>query len=477
MKHPLQLQFLGANRQVTGSRYLLRAGGLNIMIDCGMFQERPYLDRNWEPSPIDPADIDVLLLTHAHLDHCGLIPKLVREGYAGPIHATAPSIDLARIVLEDAARLQEEDAAYKAKRHKREGRRGKHPEIPLYTAEDATASFKLFKPVQYDKPVKLNEHVSVIYKDAGHILGSAVLELHITEDGRETRIVFSGDIGQYDAPLMHDPAPITGGDYIVMESTYGDRVQEAPDAVDDRLAEVVNAAVERGGKVIIPTFAIDRAQDLLFHFSELVHANRIPDIPIFLDSPMALDVTDVFKRYMFLLDEATQQLLESGKHPFHFQNLRMVRTAQESKTINSMRKPSIIMAGAGMCTGGRVKHHLTQNISREEATVLFVGYQSHGTLGREIVNGTSPVRIHGKMYEVKAHIERIDGMSAHADRNGLLRWLGTFESTPQQIFLTHGEEEGALTLAKTIKQECNMPAHVPEYGESIDLLEHHDNQH
>lgn len=464
-----QLQFLGANRQVTGSRYLLRAGGLAIMIDCGMFQERPYLNRNWEPSPVDPSKIDALLLTHAHLDHCGLIPRLVNEGYAGPIYMTAPTIDLARIVLEDAARIQEEDAAYKRKRHQREGRRGPHPEVPLYTAEDAQACFGLFQPVQYDKPLLLNDKVEVVYRDAGHILGSAIIEITVADKGNSTRVVFSGDIGQFDAPLMHDPAPSRGGEYLVMESTYGDRVQEEPHAVDDRLAQVVNETVSRGGKVVIPTFAIDRAQDLLFHFSELVHAKRIPDVPIFLDSPMALDVTDVFKRYMFLLDDETQKLLDGGKHPFHFRNLRMVRSTQESKQINASTKPAIIMSSAGMCTGGRIKHHLSQNISKPEATILFVGYQSQGTLGNEIVSGKSPVRIHGKFHEVRARIERIDGMSAHADRDDLLRWLRMAKTQPRQVFLTHGEESGAIALAQTVNNELGIDVSVPEYGDIVEL--------
>lgn len=439
------------------------------MIDCGMFQERPYLSRNWDPSPVDPREIDVLLLTHAHLDHSGLIPKFVKEGYAGSIHMTAPTMDIARIVLEDAARIQEEDAAYKRKRHRREGRRGPHPEIPLFTAEDATACFKQFKPVQYEKPLKINDAVSVTFRDAGHILGSATLEFEINESGKTTRVVFSSDLGQWDAPLMHDPTISKGGDFVIMESTYGDRVQETPQDVDERLASVINATLERGGKIIIPTFAIDRAQDLLFHFSKLVDEQRIADVPIFLDSPMALDVTDVFKRYMFLLDDDTQKLLDSGKHPFHFRNLRMVRTTQESKQINTSRKPAIIMAGAGMCTGGRIKHHLTQNISRSESTILFVGYQSHGTLGREIVNGTSPVRIHGKHHEVKAKIERIDGMSAHADREGLLRWLRGMTLTPRTVFLTHGEEEGATALAKTIREQLGWPVILPEYGDAFDI--------
>lgn len=462
------LQFLGANRQVTGSRHVLRVNGMCIMIDCGMFQERPFLERNWEPSPVQPDEIDAVLLTHAHLDHCGLIPKLVREGYAGPIYMTAPSIDLARIVLEDAARIQEEDAAYKRKRHEREGRRGAHPEIPLYTAEDAAACFALFKPVRYDKPVELREDVSVVFRDAGHILGSAMIEVTV-EGESPMRVLFSGDVGQYDAPLMHDPAASEGAEYIVMESTYGDRVQETPQAVDDRLAEVVNDTVARGGRIVIPTFAIDRAQDLLFHFSRLVGEKRIPDIPIYLDSPMALDVTDVFKRYMFLLDDATQELLDSGRHPFHFRNLHMVRTAQESRQINAGTKPAIIMAGAGMCTGGRIKHHLRQNLGRAESTVLFVGYQSQGTLGREILSGRSPVRIHGKFYDVKAKIERIDGMSAHADRDDLLRWLNGMKVQPRGVFLTHGEENGALALAQTLEEQMQWPVSVPEYGDKVEL--------
>ncbi len=465
----MKLHFLGANRQVTGSRYLLEAGGLRVMIDCGLFQERKHLDRNWAPSPIEPGDVSHLLLTHAHLDHCGLIPKFVNEGYRNPILATHPSMDLATIVLEDAAEIQEEDAKYKRKRHEREGRRGPHPEVPLYTREDADAALKLFQPVQYDKPVNLNERVQVIYRDAGHILGSSFLQIIARENGESHRVIFSGDIGQSDHALMHDPHPPADADWVIMESTYGDREHEAAPDLEAELAEIVNDTVNRGGNVVIPTFAIDRAQELMYFFSRLVRADRIPDITVFLDSPMAVDATDIYKRYKHLLDEETRAMLESGRHPFQFPGMHYVRTASESRSINTIRGSCIIMAGSGMCTGGRIKHHLRQNIGRPESTILFVGFQSEGTLGRQIIDGKRQVRIHGKLHDVRARIARIYGLSAHADRTGLTNWIGKLQKPPRRVFLTHGEESAALALAEHLRGRFGYDVDVPQYQSVVTL--------
>jgi metallo-beta-lactamase family protein len=463
------LHFLGANQQVTGSRYVLEAGGLRVMIDCGMFQERCCLDRNWGPSPVPPGDVDYLLLTHAHLDHCGLIPRFVGEGFGNPILATAPSIDLARLVLEDSARIQEEDAGYKRKRHRRERRKGPHPEIPLYTSEEVQSALRLLRLVTYGKTISLNDHVEVQYHDAGHILGSAMLEVTAKEAGQSRRLVFSGDIGQRNRPLVEDPAVVTRADFVVMESTYGDRDHESSDDVLDRFAQVVNDTVERGGNVVIPTFAIDRAQAILFYLAKLVADTRIPRMTTFLDSPMAIDATGIYKDYKHLLDDETHRLLERGEHPFQFAGLHFVRNSRESRAINSIQGSCIIMAGSGMCTGGRVKHHLRQNIGRPESTVLFVGYQGRETLGRAIVDGARKVRIHGRKYPVRAKIEQLHGLSAHGDRTDLLRWLGHFASPPRRVFLTHGDADAALELARQIEQRLNWNTTVPEYLDVVDL--------
>jgi metallo-beta-lactamase family protein len=465
----MKLRFLGANRQVTGSRYLLEGGGIRLLVDCGLFQEREDLHHNWEPSPVPPGDVDRLLLTHAHLDHSGLLPKFVAEGYAGPVLTTPASMELSRIVLEDAARIQEEDAAHKKRRHEKEGRRGPYPEVPLYTGRDAEIAMRLFERAPYGERVALNGHVDVLYHDAGHILGSAMIEVEVREAGDRRRVIFSGDIGAWDRPLAHDPSVFAEADYVVMESTYGDRDHEAGEPIPDALARIINDAVDRGGNVVIPTFAIDRAQAMLFYLGELVRAGRIPRLTIFVDSPMAVDVTTLYKGYRHLLDEQAQHLFDRGEHPFQFPGLHFVRSSDESRAINSIRSSCIVMAGAGMCTGGRIKHHLRHNISRPESTVLFVGFQARGTLGRQIVDGRTPVRIHGRSYPGRARIEQLFGLSAHADRAGLMRWLGHFTSAPRRLFLTHGEPEASDALANQVRTTLGWDVQVPGFGAEVEL--------
>ncbi|CAE7672290.1 unnamed protein product [Symbiodinium necroappetens] len=465
----MQLQFLGANRQVTGSRYVLRAADRTIMIDCGMFQEREHLSRNWDPSPVPPGEVDALLLTHAHLDHCGLIPRFVAEGYSGPILATPATIDLATIVLEDSAQIHVEDASYKKRRHEREKRKGPHPEIPLYTPADAQAALKLFQPVEYDTPISLGHGIEARYHDAGHILGSALIELFVSDGPRTSRIVFSGDLGHDDHPLMRDPHPINRADCITMESTYGDRDHHrAPDVMNE-LAKIVNDTVERKGNVVIPTFAIDRAQELMYLFSELVRDEKIPRLTVFIDSPMAIDATNIYQKHPHLFNEEARALFEQGRHPFQFPGLHFVKSADESKAINAIRGSCVILAGSGMCTGGRIKHHLRNNIIHDESTVLFVGYQARGTLGRRIVQGDPTVRIHGREYNVNAKIRELHGLSAHADRTGLMSWLRHFKEPPDKLFLTHGEEEAAMSLKKHVEEQLGWRVDVPEYEARADI--------
>ncbi len=466
----MKLHFLGANQQVTGSRYLLEAGGLRIMIDCGMFQERSFLNRNWEECPVPPSTIDVLLLTHAHLDHVGLIPRLVVQGFTGPIYTVEPSVELARIILLDAGKIQEEDAAYKKRRHMKEGRRGKYPEVPLYTAEDAEKSLPQFKPVRFEQTLELSPNVKAIFHEAGHILGAASIELRVTENNQTRTIVFSGDVGQWHKPLITDPKLAPKADYIVLESTYGDRDHPPETRVDQELARIVRETAGRGGNVVIPTFATERAQELMYHFSKIVHGDQIPDLKIFLDSPMAIDVTDVFKRHRHYLDDETRKMFEEGTPPLHFPGLRMTRNSEDSRAINYERMPCIIMASSGMCTGGRIKHHLRQNLTREESTIVFVGYQANGTLGRQILNGAREVRIHGRLWPVRARIEEIYGLSAHGDRADLLHWLSGAGQSPRHVFLTHGEESAANALANTIKDRLGLPASVPAYQQVVELV-------
>ncbi len=466
----MKIQFLGANRQVTGSRYLLEGGGLKLLIDCGLFQERAFLERNWNPSPVDPASVDFLLLTHAHLDHCGLIPKFVREGFSNPIYCTSPTIDLTHLVLEDSAKIQEEDAAYKKRRHQKENRYTDFPELPLYGVEDAKRAFTLLKGVDYGKSIALNSNVTVRYHEAGHILGSAMIEVNITENAARKTIIFSGDVGLWHKPLIRDPDTFQSADVVIMESTYGDRDHPVAQSIEDQLAAIVTSTAKRGGNVIIPTFAIDRAQELMFHFSNLVQQKRMPAIDVYIDSPMAVDATAIYKKHCDMMDAQTSAMLKAGQNPFRFPGLKLIQTVEESKAINNGAMPRIIMAGSGMCTGGRIKHHISHNISRPESTILFAGYQANGTLGREILDRAPQVRIHGRMHQVKAHIERLDGISAHADRKTLLRWLGEFTTKPKQLFLTHGEESVSLALAKTVRDQLGWNVEVPEYQQISEVV-------
>lgn len=465
----MRLHFLGANRQVTGSRYLLEAGGLKIMVDCGMFQERKFQARNWETSPFPVDEIDYVLLTHAHLDHVGLLPRLVAQGYDGPVISVEPTVELAEIIMRDSGGIQEEDAAYKRKRHKREGRRGPYPEIPLYTEKDAENVTPLLEGVPYNQTVKLNENVSATFYEAGHILGSACIDFDVREDRQGRRIVFSGDIGQRDSPLLNDPEVITQADYIVMESTYGDRNHKEVGPIPDQIARVVREAFGRLGNLIIPTFAMERAQELLYYIGQLINDNGIPRVPVYLDSPMAIDVTEVFNRFCGYLNEEMRCRVEEDFTALRFPELKMVRHVEDSRVLNESRGPGIILASSGMCTGGRIKHHLMHNLGRPDSTILFVGYQAEGTLGRQLLDGAREVRIHGKMWKVHARTEQIFGLSAHADRDDLLYWLGGFEQAPSRIFLTHGEESVSLSLADSIRAELGLLVDVPEYGQVFEL--------
>jgi len=459
----MKLQFLGAARQVTGSCYYVEVGGLKLMVDCGMYQERSFRVRNWEPMPVSVRDLDYLLLTHAHLDHSGRIPKLVKEGFSKKILATEPTADLARIILLDSARLQEEDAEYKKRRHEREGRKGPYPELPLYTVEDAERSLPLFRNRVYGETFDLNERVAVRFHDAGHILGSSMIELIVKENGTTENIIFSGDVGQKDRPIVCDPTVFEQADYVVMESTYGDRDHEQVGREKEELAEVINDTVQRGGNIVVPTFAVERAQELMFYLSELVREDRIPHLMIFLDSPMAVRATEVFNDSIEYFDDETKAMVRHGEDPFEFPGLRLVRSVQESKAINRIHGSCVVMAGSGMCTGGRVKHHLVHNISDPESTVLFVGYQAKDTLGRHILDGETEVRIHGEMHQVRARIAQVHGFSAHAGKTDMLNWLGNFKTPLKTLFVTHGEEESALSFAEAVREKFKWNVVVPEY--------------
>ena len=465
----VKLHFMGANQQVTGSRYCLDTGRSRVMVDCGMFQERQFASRNWRRCPIPPETLHALLLTHAHIDHCGLIPRLVGDGFRSPIYTTAATADLLEVMLRDAAHIQAEDLEYKRKRHKKEGRLTPDAVQPLFDDRDVDRTLPLVEPVDYEQPISITEDITVTFREAGHILGSAMLDVRLGEGDKQKRIIFSGDIGQQDKPLLHDPSVFDLADYVVMESTYGDRDHEDGGDVQQQLERVINKTISAKGNVVIPTFAVERAQDLIYHLSGLVREKRIPDIAIFLDSPMAVDVTEIFRRHRDRFDAETWNLIAQGKQPLNFPGLILSRTREQSMAINNFKQPCVIMSTSGMCTAGRIKHHLKRNVSRPESTILFVGYQAEGTLGRQILDGKREVRIHGQLWPVKAHVGQIFGFSGHADRTGLLNWLSHFQQPPRRLFLTHGDKQAANALAQQIRDRQGWSVLIPDYDSTSDL--------
>ena len=462
----IRLQFLGAAENVTGARYLLTVNDTRILVDCGLYQERDFLQRNWDPFPIPPQRLDAVLLTHAHIDHCGYLPRLVRDGFRGRIYATAATAEIAKIVLLDSAGLQKEDSEFKRRRHEREKRTGPRPEMPLYSTDDVERCCNRFAAVPYGKPAKIAKGVEATFLEAGHILGSASVLVR----AGDRSIVLSGDIGRWNRPILKDPTPCPAADYVVMESTYGDRVHEHEDLTEETLASVVRDTRERGGNIVIPCFAIERSQEVLYYLNKLLQADRIPHLLVFVDSPMATNVTGVFENHLDLLDDDMKSRVAARQSPFHFSGLKMVQSVNDSKAINHIKGTVIVMAGAGMCTGGRIKHHLVQNISRPESSILFVGYQAAGTLGRLILNGVSPVRILGQYLPVRARVMQIPGFSAHGDRNDLLRWLsGAAPFKPRHVFVTHGEPQTARSFAETVVREKGFEASAPKYAEEAVL--------
>jgi metallo-beta-lactamase family protein len=458
------LHFLGAAGTVTGSKHLVRAEGRQVLLDCGLFQGLKELRlRNWRKPVFDAAAVDAVLVSHAHIDHSGYLPLLVRHGFRGRIFCTPATADLLPVLLHDAAHLQEEEAEH-ANRH---GYSKHKPALPLFTVQDAEAALRLLQTCPFDRLFPVIKGFAAIFRHAGHILGSATIELQIGETN-PTRLVFSGDLGRWDRPILRDPEFVAEADTLLLESTYGDRIHAADP--EDELARIVGDAVQRGGALLVPAFAVDRTQELIWYLRRLEEAKRIPILPVYIDSPMAIDVTEIYARHPeeHSLDMAS--LAQQHRSPLRCTRQHFARTPEESKAINRLRGPLIIISASGMATGGRVLHHLKLRLPDPRTTVLLVGYQAAGTRGRSLQQGASTIRMHGQDIPVRARVETLDGLSAHADREEIFRWLSGFRRAPRQTYIVHGEPGSAQSLADTIQSRLHWKASVARDGETVQLV-------
>ena len=466
----MKLTFLGAARNVTGSCYLVETAGIRFLVDCGLFQGgREARQRNRVAFAFDPRDIDFVLLTHAHIDHSGLLPRLTALGFRGPIYTTRATCDLLEVMLPDAAHIQEKDAEYENRRRFRSNRRSAAEVAPLYTVTQANECLRRLQPVDYDTEVTPHPAVRCKFRDAGHILGSAIIELWTEVAGRQRKIVFSGDLGQPARPIVRDPTPIADADWLLVESTYGNRLHKGMAETEDELVHAVNDTIGRkGGNLIVPAFAVGRTQDMLFLLADLTRRQRIPKLTVYVDSPMATAATQVTGRHAAVLDDETRALLHHNGGMDYFRKLDFTESVEDSKVLDRISGGAVIISSSGMCDAGRVKFHLRANLPRRESTVLITGFQAAGTLGRKLVDGARRVRIYQEDIPVKADIYTIGGLSAHADRDALLGWLGNFRAPPR-TFVVHGEDETAQGFATTIQEKLGWQAEAPLPGQSFKL--------
>lgn len=474
----MKITFLGATKTVTGSNYLVEAGGKKFLVDCGMWQGKAELEEeNEQEFEFDPKEIDFMLLTHAHIDHSGRIPKLYKQGFRNKIYAHKATCDLCALMLPDSGHIQEMEVEWKNRKRIRKGEEAREP---LYTAEEAARSLEIFEAVPYDEIIEITPEIHVRFNDAGHMLGSSIIEVWEKEQDKETKAVFTGDLGNNDIPLLDSPTMIESTDYLIMESTYGSRLHMRNDEKAELFLDIVSETLDGGGTVVIPSFAVGRTQEILYEMNKLKDLHKQDEIfqkkyqtlmkaPVYVDSPLAISATEVFRENMDLFDEETRQEMQRGDNPLEFPGLKFTMTSEESKALNQDPTPSIVISASGMCEVGRIKHHLKHNLWNPKSTILFVGYQAPGTLGYNIVNGAKKVKIFGEEIAVNARIEYIEGYSGHADQEGLMNFIYSFHQKPKHIFLIHGEEESQKVLKEKIEQEAEIGVTVPEFGETFEL--------
>ncbi len=458
----MKIQFCGGVQSVTGSNHLITIGDKKLLLDCGQFQGNKTADKmNAEPFPFDPAEIDFMILSHAHIDHCGRIPLLVKRGFKGVIYCTDATYDLVDIMLKDSAHIHEKEAEWQNRKNMRAGR----PLVePLYTAKDAEASFQFFEPLIYGETKQICDEIKIRFRDAGHILGSAITEIWVNENGEESKIVFSGDLGMKNRPILKDPEYIKDADFLLMETTYGNRVHPANEKSVNALVDIILETAARGGTTVIPSFAVGRTQELLYNLNRFYETTS-PDykeplskIKVYVDSPMAVEATEVFMKNAQVFDDETKAYIMAGDHPLEFPGLVFSKTSDESQAINFNKEPKVIISASGMCDAGRIKHHLKHNIWDGKNSVVFVGYQAEGTLGRAILDGEKNIKLFGEDIYVNAQIHNLEGMSGHADRDALLDWLAGFEKAPSMLFLVHGEEDSKRDFASLVKAQLGYDA-------------------
>ena len=454
----MKIKFCGASTGVTGSCHLLTSGEHKILLDCGQFQGGKAQDAlNYEKFPFEPSELECVVLSHAHIDHCGRLPLLTKRGFEGKIYCTDATADLLSVMLKDSAYIHEKETEWKNRKAERAGREQVEP---LYTIEDAEKALSLVSPILYDQQIEINSDMKIVFNDAGHILGSAITELWVTEDDKESKIVFSGDLGMEGRPILRDPTYIKKADYVIMETTYGNRIHKELGSGVEKLIEIIINTTRRGGNVVIPSFAVGRTQELIYELNRFYDSNNeyrkeLDKIFVYIDSPMATTATEIFRRNAQVFDEETREYILKGDNPLEFKNLKFTRSSKESQDLNFNKEPKIIISASGMCEAGRIRHHLKHNLWNPKNSIVFVGYQGQGTLGRSLVEGIKMVTLFGEEIQVNAEIHNLEGFSGHADQNGLFAWLAHFEQKPKQIFLVHGEEGSKKDFAKLVNEKLS----------------------